>query len=381
MPVDIPHKGGRTVGYRVSDGHSSVAYLPDHCPTALGPGPDGLGERHPAAVELARDVDLLIHDSHLRAEEVAAEGAFGHAAAEYAVALAEAAGARPGRALPSPARPDRSRSRGDGAAVLSTARCPSSAPQRVRRSPYEAAVRQADAIVVGSGTQRIGRRADASPGRSGGRRLRSRRRARGWLPHGRADPPWFPPRRLLDRAPAPARLAGVPRHRPRPAAASRCSRPMSRSPTHSTVAAPPAWAAASGDVAAHARDRRHRLRADLRPACARPRQDPPRLSRVDAHRARVSRGGRPVRSPGVDLGPPAVPALRHRRGSGAGGGYRRPRHAAAHGAALGCLPPPLHRAGPPLRLARSRRAAAPPSRTRWSASSKRSAAGSRPITW
>ena len=35
---DVPHKGGRTVGFRVSDGHSSVAYIPDHCPTALGPG-------------------------------------------------------------------------------------------------------------------------------------------------------------------------------------------------------------------------------------------------------------------------------------------------------------------------------------------------------
>ncbi len=93
-PVDVPHKGGRTVGYRVSDGHSSLAYVPDHCPTALGPGPDGLGARHPAVVELARDVDLLIHDAHLRAEEVAEEGSFGHAAAEYAVALAEAAGAR-----------------------------------------------------------------------------------------------------------------------------------------------------------------------------------------------------------------------------------------------------------------------------------------------
>ena len=94
LPVDVPHKGGRTVGYRVSDGHSSMAYVPDHCPTALGPGPDGLGARHPAAVELARDVDLLIHDAHLRAEEVAVQGSFGHAAAEYAVALAEAAGAR-----------------------------------------------------------------------------------------------------------------------------------------------------------------------------------------------------------------------------------------------------------------------------------------------
>ena len=40
---EIPHKGGRTFGFRVSDGSASVAYLSDHCPTALGPGPDGLG--------------------------------------------------------------------------------------------------------------------------------------------------------------------------------------------------------------------------------------------------------------------------------------------------------------------------------------------------
>ena len=91
---DIPHKGGHTVGYRVSDGHTSLAYLPDHCPTALGPGPEGLGVYHEAALELASDVDLLIHDSHLRAEEIEAEGSFGHAAAEYAVRLGELAGAR-----------------------------------------------------------------------------------------------------------------------------------------------------------------------------------------------------------------------------------------------------------------------------------------------
>jgi phosphoribosyl 1,2-cyclic phosphodiesterase len=91
---DVPHKGGHTVGYRVSDGRTSVAYLPDHCPTALGPGPDEIGEYHEAALELACGVDLLIHDSHLRAEEVEAEGSFGHAAAEYAVRLGEMAGAR-----------------------------------------------------------------------------------------------------------------------------------------------------------------------------------------------------------------------------------------------------------------------------------------------
>jgi phosphoribosyl 1,2-cyclic phosphodiesterase len=91
---DVPHKGGHTVGFRVSDGRASVAYLPDHCPTALGSGPEGVGVYHEAALELAGDVDLLIHDSHLRAEEVEAEGSFGHAAAEYAVRLGELAGAR-----------------------------------------------------------------------------------------------------------------------------------------------------------------------------------------------------------------------------------------------------------------------------------------------
>jgi phosphoribosyl 1,2-cyclic phosphodiesterase len=93
-PVEIPHKGGRTLGYRVTDGHSVLAYLPDHCPTSFGDGPDGIGEYHEAAVELARDADLLVHDSHLRAEEVPAEGSFGHAAAEYAVGLGAKAGAR-----------------------------------------------------------------------------------------------------------------------------------------------------------------------------------------------------------------------------------------------------------------------------------------------
>jgi phosphoribosyl 1,2-cyclic phosphodiesterase len=92
--LEVPHKGGRTVGFRVSDGRSSLAYIPDHCPTAVGPGPLALGEYHQTALELAHDVDLLIHDAHLRGEEVPAEGAFGHASAEYAVGLAERAGAR-----------------------------------------------------------------------------------------------------------------------------------------------------------------------------------------------------------------------------------------------------------------------------------------------
>jgi phosphoribosyl 1,2-cyclic phosphodiesterase len=91
---EIPHKGGRTLGYRISDGERTVAYVTDHCPTAAGPGLDGLGAYHEAALDLAAGADLLIHDAQLTAEEVPAEAAFGHAAAEYAVGLALAAGAR-----------------------------------------------------------------------------------------------------------------------------------------------------------------------------------------------------------------------------------------------------------------------------------------------
>jgi phosphoribosyl 1,2-cyclic phosphodiesterase len=91
---EVPHKGGRTFGYRVSDGHSAIAYIPDHCPTALGPGPEGWGEYHPAALGLAAGVDLLIHDSFLLPDEVAAEASFGHPAADYAVSLGRRAGAR-----------------------------------------------------------------------------------------------------------------------------------------------------------------------------------------------------------------------------------------------------------------------------------------------
>jgi phosphoribosyl 1,2-cyclic phosphodiesterase len=103
--LEIPHKGGRTFGYRISDGSSVIAYMPDHCPTNLGPGPECLGEYHAAAVELARDADVLVHDASLLPGEVAAQASFGHAAADYAVGLAVAAGAR--RAVLFHHRPDR----------------------------------------------------------------------------------------------------------------------------------------------------------------------------------------------------------------------------------------------------------------------------------
>jgi phosphoribosyl 1,2-cyclic phosphodiesterase len=92
--LEVPHKGGRTLGYRESDGRATLAYVPDHCPTAVGPGPGGTGECHEAILELVRGVDVLIHDAQLRSEEVAAEASYGHAAAEYAVELGVKAGVR-----------------------------------------------------------------------------------------------------------------------------------------------------------------------------------------------------------------------------------------------------------------------------------------------
>lgn len=102
---DIPHKGGRTYGYRVSEGQAAIAYLPDHDPTVLGPGPDGLGAYHDAALELADGVDVPLHDSFWYAEGFNPALTFGHAVAEYALGLAAAAGA--GRVVLLHHKPDR----------------------------------------------------------------------------------------------------------------------------------------------------------------------------------------------------------------------------------------------------------------------------------
>jgi phosphoribosyl 1,2-cyclic phosphodiesterase len=103
---EIPHKGGRTFGYRVSDGRATFTYMPDHCPTELGAGEDGWGVCHTAALELAQDSDALVHDAQLlNAQELASEGRFGHAAADYAVQLGARARAR--KTLLFHHRPDR----------------------------------------------------------------------------------------------------------------------------------------------------------------------------------------------------------------------------------------------------------------------------------
>jgi hypothetical protein len=91
---EIPHKGGRTFGFRVSEGTSSLAYLSDHGPAGvMGPGPDGLGPYHEAALQLCAGVDLLIHDAQYTTAELPDRIHFGHSAADYAVELARRSGA------------------------------------------------------------------------------------------------------------------------------------------------------------------------------------------------------------------------------------------------------------------------------------------------
>jgi phosphoribosyl 1,2-cyclic phosphodiesterase len=92
--LDIPHKGGRTFGFRVADASGSLAYLSDHSPVNLGPGAHGDGEVHEAALALAQGVDVLIHDAQYTAAEFdGPRKHFGHSTVDYALRLAEHAGA------------------------------------------------------------------------------------------------------------------------------------------------------------------------------------------------------------------------------------------------------------------------------------------------
>jgi phosphoribosyl 1,2-cyclic phosphodiesterase len=77
--ADVAHKGGRTYGYRVSDAHGAIAYLPDHNPAR------GRSDR---ALELIAGVDVLLHDAQFVESERAMADDYGHATVNDAIALA-----------------------------------------------------------------------------------------------------------------------------------------------------------------------------------------------------------------------------------------------------------------------------------------------------
>ena len=84
---------GPTVGYRISENGASMAYIPDHEP-ALGvpdfPGAPAWTSGH----ELAKSVDLLIHDTQYFPDERRTRIGWGHSATIEAAAFATQAGAR-----------------------------------------------------------------------------------------------------------------------------------------------------------------------------------------------------------------------------------------------------------------------------------------------
>jgi len=77
--AELAHKGGRTYGYRITDGAASIAYLPDHSP-ARGCSDDVL--------ELIDGVDVLLHDAQFLESERRIADAYGHATVGDAIALA-----------------------------------------------------------------------------------------------------------------------------------------------------------------------------------------------------------------------------------------------------------------------------------------------------
>lgn len=84
---------GQTVGYRISDGTATVAYIPDHEP-ALGANGELADPDWTSGHDLAAGVDLLIHDAQYTADEYDARVGWGHSRISDAVALARMAGAQ-----------------------------------------------------------------------------------------------------------------------------------------------------------------------------------------------------------------------------------------------------------------------------------------------
>jgi ribonuclease BN (tRNA processing enzyme) len=88
----VNHRGP-TLGYRITDGDTTIAYIPDHEP-ALGQevatsNPDWL-----SGSDLARDVDLLIHDCQYNDMEYRDHIGWGHSAISDTLAFAHRSGAR-----------------------------------------------------------------------------------------------------------------------------------------------------------------------------------------------------------------------------------------------------------------------------------------------
>lgn len=84
---------GQTIGYRLTDGTTTLAYLPDHEP-ALGSNGTSVDPAWTSGHDLAADADLLIHDAQYTDDEYETRIGWGHSRISDAVGLARMAGAK-----------------------------------------------------------------------------------------------------------------------------------------------------------------------------------------------------------------------------------------------------------------------------------------------
>jgi len=84
---------GSTVGFRISDGTCTLAYLPDHEP-ALGAATFPINPEWTSGHELAKGADVLIHDAQYTPDEYAERVGWGHSSIEQTWAFSMQAGVR-----------------------------------------------------------------------------------------------------------------------------------------------------------------------------------------------------------------------------------------------------------------------------------------------
>ena len=84
---------GPTVGYRITDGATTLSYLPDHEP-ALGSRDYPEPAQWLSGFALAADADLLIHDAQYTEAQYAQRVGWGHSTLEHATGFAAAAKVR-----------------------------------------------------------------------------------------------------------------------------------------------------------------------------------------------------------------------------------------------------------------------------------------------
>jgi phosphoribosyl 1,2-cyclic phosphodiesterase len=84
---------GPTLGYRISEGEAEIAYLPDHEP-ALGAPSFPESAQWTSGFELAKDVDLLVHDAQYTAAEYPNHVGWGHSALNHTLSFGAMTGVK-----------------------------------------------------------------------------------------------------------------------------------------------------------------------------------------------------------------------------------------------------------------------------------------------